>query len=96
MIVVTWTKAGAVRMERNGNSKDMLEVIRSSQTKCDQEEEIGPFMKAGSTSLGGWHGDAQFRLVHVQIKLRWRYSGVSWYMDCCNGVLWMTQNLPRT
>lgn len=38
MIVVTWTKAGAVRMERNGNSKDMLEVIRSSQTKCDQEE----------------------------------------------------------
>ena len=25
-------------MERHGNSKDMLEVIRSSQTKCDQEE----------------------------------------------------------
>ena len=38
MIVVTWTKVVAMRMERNGNSKDILEVIRSSQTKRDQEE----------------------------------------------------------
>lgn len=38
MIVVTWTKVVAMRMERNGNSKDILEVIRSSQTRRDQEE----------------------------------------------------------
>ena len=38
MIVVTWTKVVAMRMERNGNSKDILEVIKSSQTKRDQEE----------------------------------------------------------
>jgi len=51
MIVVTWTKVVAMRMERNGNSKDILEVIRSSQSVA-KKRETRPFMKAGSTSLG--------------------------------------------
>ena len=31
-------KGSTVRMEKNGNRKDILEVNRNSQTKCGQEE----------------------------------------------------------
>lgn len=70
MIVVTWTKADSEKWERNGNSKDMLEVIRRVKQSKTQGGEKGHSWRQAAQVWGGWHGDAQFRLVHVQIKPR--------------------------
>lgn len=89
-------KGSTVRMEKSGNSKDILEVIRNSQTKVwPGGEKQGHSWRQAAQVWEGWHGGAQFRLVPVRLNLQMNL-GVSWYMDCCKGVLWMTQNLPRT
>ena len=61
-----------------------------------RREKQGHSLRQAAQVWGGWHGDAQFRLVHVRVSLLMEVLGVSRYMDCCKGVLWMTQNLPRT
>ena len=54
-------------------TKDSLEVIRSNQAKKYDQEEIkwGRSRRYTAQAWEGWHGDTQFRLGHVGLRLQW-------------------------